>query len=509
MLRAPRPEALAVCLLAATLALAARWVWAPGWEGPAFRPRPDALEYAASAQGLAQGSGYFLQVGPYRVRPRYPPGWPLTLAPAAAAGVGGRDLWRVTGVFGALQAALLAGLAWLSVAVLAGGGARAGAVRVAAAAAGLAAGATWALGPMAVKAGRTLLADEPAAFAATLALAAVTCGLLVRAPGRRSLFLCGLGGVAAGFAAVLRPPAGALLVPSLAVLVLAGLRLRGLRPTLGRLAALAAGSLVFPAVASATLLACGLPAWPWTAYALWIPGRYRHLHDTFGLRFALAGNPDLARVPGLGGVPHLRLAAEVLLGLPGLRAHQTLGLAWPLAGWAALLVLAVLARRRDAQLRGVAWVAAAGLAWALAHTVLYGLYFFPAARFFLPPLAVAAVALATAGGSLLAGRRAVSRLVGASLLALLAGSVVWGFLALRAEPRPDLSPSRTRAAFAHWAALSDAERAAGPVPFDPLEAQALGLLDPETVHGIRAWGRLPPTVQVRRLRRLGAIPQTK
>ncbi len=509
MLRLPRWERLGVCLAAGALALAARWVWAPGWEGPSFRPRPDALEYAAAAQALAEGTGYFLQVGPYRARPRYAPGWPLILAPAAAAGVDGRELWRVTGLFGALQAALLAGLAWAAVRRLAGTRDGGGSARFAATAAGLAAGAAWALGPMAVKTGRTLLADEPAAFAATLALAAAACGLLAPAPGRRWVPACLVGGLAAGLAAALRPPAGALLVPPLALLVLAGLRLRGTATVLRRLALLASGVLVVPAICSAVLLASGLPAWPWTAYALWIPGRYGDLRDTFGLRFALRGNPDLASLPGLGGLPHVRIAETVLLGLPGLGAHQTLGLLWPLAGWAALLLLPVIARRRGREARAVAWSAAAGGAWAIGHVLLYSLYFFPAARFFLPPLAVAALALAVAGGWLLSHRAAGLRLLGGLCLALLAGSVAWGFLALREEPRPELAPSPTRTAFAGWLALPDADRAGRRLPFDPVEAQALGLLDPETVSRIEEWGELPPTIEVRRLRMAGQIPRTR
>jgi len=502
----------ATVVLACTLALAARWHWAPGWEGPSFRPRPDALEYAASAQALARGDGFHLQVGPYRVRPRYAPGWPMMLAPAAAAGVAGESLWRVTGLFGALQSVLLTALAWWGVGV-AGGRSQEGTSgatpRLVALAAGLVTGAAWALGPMAVKTGRTLLSDEPAAFAATAAFAACGYGLLAAGSGRRATIACLGGGLATGLAAALRPPAGVLLLPPLVLLSLGGLHLRGLGPTLRLLAALAAGALVFPAATCAVLVASGLPAWPWTAYDLWIPGRYGDLRDTFGLRFALEGNPDLASLPGLGGMPHLEIAARVLLGLPGLGSHQTLGLLWPVAGWVALLLLPVLARRRGLDARPVVWLVAAGAAWTLAHAGLYGLYFSPAARFFLPPLAVAALALAVAGGWMLSGASRPARWVGAACLALLAGSVLWGFLALRSEPHPDLPPTDTRAAFARWIALPDAERVTRRLPFDPVEAQALDLLDRGTADGIHEWGELPPTVQVRRLRMAGEIPRPR
>src|SRR5260370_16956850 len=85
--------AAALVLLVAPLALAARWRWAAAADGRQLRPRPDALEYAAAAQAIAAEGRYYLQVGPYRVRPRYPPGWPLVLAGAVRLGLPGDRLW--------------------------------------------------------------------------------------------------------------------------------------------------------------------------------------------------------------------------------------------------------------------------------------------------------------------------------------------------------------------------------------------------------------------------------
>src|ERR1700694_5879364 len=103
--------AAAVVVRVAPLALAARWRWAETPDGRQLRPRPDALEYAAAAQAIATEGRYYLQVGLYRVRPRYPPGWPMVLAVAVRLGIAGDQLWRVAGVFGAGLASVLALLA--------------------------------------------------------------------------------------------------------------------------------------------------------------------------------------------------------------------------------------------------------------------------------------------------------------------------------------------------------------------------------------------------------------
>ena len=388
-------------------------------------------------------------------------------------------------------------------------------LRAAAAAAGLAAGAAWALAPMMVKAGRTLLSDEPAAFAATAGLGATAWGFFApRRSGRTAVLACAAGGLAAGAAAALRPPSGAILALPLVLLACGAGRLRGWGATARRSIPWLATAAFFPAASSAVLLASGEAPWPWTAYDLWIPGRYASLRDTFGLRFALEGDPHLSSVlPGLRGMSNLELAARTLLGLPMRLPHQTAGLLWPAVGWAAGLWLAVAGWRRarprgghgDAA-EGAGWIAGAVVAWVLGHGVLYALYFFPAPRFYMPPLAVPAVALAIGGGVLLARAGWVPGIAGGLVLLLFAGSLVHGFGALRREPAPEVPVSDTREAFARWLDLSSAERARRPVPFDPVEAQALGLLDPATVERIGAWGELPPTIQVRRLRGRGLLP---
>jgi 4-amino-4-deoxy-L-arabinose transferase-like glycosyltransferase len=95
----------------------------------AQQPFPDALEYADSARSLARGDGFFTHVHQgSRQPPRYPPGYPLALAPFAAAGSYPRDVqlgakayamfyvlvavvaaWTLGGPLAAIFAALLVG----------------------------------------------------------------------------------------------------------------------------------------------------------------------------------------------------------------------------------------------------------------------------------------------------------------------------------------------------------------------------------------------------------------
>ena len=484
------------------VAIFARWQGAIEATGPWFQPRPDALEYAASAQAIAQTGRVFLQVGPYRVPPRYPPGWPLLLAATLRAGVSAVDLWRVTALFGAALAALLAIVTARAVAALTPDSPGPWPF-----VAGLAAGWIWAIAPIAVGVGRTLLSDEPTALVAIAALLATAAALLADggAP------VTALGGFCLGLTASLRPVAAVLLAPPLAVLLIGGiggiggLRLRGLRPTLARAAAWGLGAAVFPALTVWLLSRSGLPAWEWSAgYRFWVPEYCARLADTFNLRYAVT--PDASFPIGQGGRPlsHLGIAARVLLGLPGLRARNYLGLFWPLAGWLAAVPLCFLARSRPVSDR-LPWLAAALLLWTLGHVAVFSLYFYPAARFYLVPLALCVFLLATACGVFLA-RPGWGRGAAGVVLALALGLTLYEHRAMRGEVTPEPQNERTWSRFARWRERSDAERAARVVPFDPVHAQALGLLPPEVVDSVHSWGELPDTAHVRRLRAAGRIP---
>jgi hypothetical protein len=565
----------ALLVLVAGVALAARWRWAAVPDGRQLRPRPDALEYAAAAQAIAAEGRYLLQVGPYRVRPRYPPGWPMVLAGAVRLGVPGEELWRVSGLFGAGLACLLALAAAGAVRRL--GAAREGEGPAAAAgalAAGALAGMGWALAPLAAAVGRVALADEAAAFVAALSTIATCLACIGPAPGRsepkepepgaseagdrfmaapgsRSAAGSGgrlaaevspgrlaaaLGGLAFGLLAGIRPASAALFAPAVLVFAVYAWRARGVpgmggraagprrgrRRELWRRAALwAAGAAVAPLLIVILLWRSGLAPWHWSGYAFWAPRWYADAGATFNIRYALRGNDDFARGGNDRPIPNLRFYAQVLLGLPGLEPASYLGLYWPaaglLAGW-----LALWRRRRRHPSAAAALLASAALLGT--HLVFYSLYFFPAPRFLLAPLALPLLGAGVACGlgiassapgpapaqapALAAPRRPRrwTRPAACLAAAALAGAILAGFLAFRAQAPAALYPDRdVRAAFAAWRRLPEEERARGQVPFDPLEAQALGLLPPSVTRRIRAWGELPPTVHVKRLRALGVI----
>jgi len=566
--------AAALVLLVAPLALAARWRWAAAADGRQLRPRPDALEYAAAAQAIAAEGRYYLQVGPYRVRPRYPPGWPLVLAGAVRLGVPGDRLWMVTGLFGAGLSCLLALAAASAVWRL--GGQAGGRAAGGAFAAGLVAGAGWALAPAAVAVGRVALADEPAASVAALfvlgtALAARTRadpseyrppdegrpkpsgpaadaaapGKLVStaastgrppygrpasggwaAGGRAG---AALGGVSFGLLAAMRPASALLLAPAAVVFAAYAWRSHGARGLLRRAVPWGAGAAVVPLVVAGLLWRSQLPPWQWSGYGFWVPRWYADAGTTFNLRYALHGNADFPRGSGGRPISHLRFYAQVLLGWPGLAPDSYLGLGWPALGWAAGLLLAWRQRRHPAVAAGTL---AAGAVIA-AHLAFYSLYFFPAARFLLAPLALPLAGAAVACGLGIAGPRAApaparasqaagspadqpprpaaaaslaAGLAGAAGAAGLAAAVAAGFLAFTAVRSGIFPDSDARAAFAAWRQLPETARAASTMPFDPVEAQALGLLPPAVLRQLGAWGALPATVHVRRLRGLGIIP---
>ncbi len=543
---------LALGVVIVPLALAVRWGGDAELKGSRFHPWPDTVEYAAEAQSLARSGQVYLQIGPYRVRPRFPPGWPLLLVPAVRLGMEGQNLWRITGVFGALLAWLLGGVAAWTTAKLGphpsqtltpgpspdpsplphrergeiageissfspsspgeggregsgeegrgdegSGGGRAQVWSLPPLLAGLLAGCLWALAPLAVDLGQTLMSDEPTALVCLLGLLLAGFAFLRRQT-RGDWALALAGGIAFGLAATMRSIVAVLMLAPIAAFLLGGLRRK---PLLPRLLAWGLGAALFPALTMLILARSGWPVWQWSGYGFWMPGRYEHLTDTFALRYAF--QPDTAFPQESQPISHLELAARVLLGIPGLRIIRYLGRLWPIAGWLAGIPLYRIARRRYPETAG--WTALGLLLWTLGHVVVFSVYFYPSARFYLAPLALCLVLLATACGVGLAWPDRRIKLAAGLATLLVAALAVQGFLAFRREPPPNVELGRTRARFAKWLAKGDEWRSQRTMPFDPVHAQALGLLTPEVVSQVHAWGELPDTVHVRRLRANGYL----
>jgi hypothetical protein len=276
---------LLLALVVVPLALATRWYGGDGIKGARFHPRPDSLEYAAMAQSLAGSGQVYLQIGPHRVRPRYPPGWPLVLAPVVKLGVDGEALWKVTGLFGAGLAWFLGVLAAWATTTLSG---RAGPPALAA---GLLAGAGWALTPIAVSLGQTLMSDEPATLVSLLGLV-LTAVAFLRKEG--NLAAAAGGGLTLGLAVGMRTVNLALLAPPVLVFLAAGARRLGFGAMLRRGMAWTAGGLIIPALIAVVLLRSDLPAWEWSGYRFWVPERFEELTDAFHPRYALTPDKDFS-----------------------------------------------------------------------------------------------------------------------------------------------------------------------------------------------------------------------
>jgi hypothetical protein len=363
--------------------------------------------------------------------------------------------------------------------------------------AGLLAGCVWAFAPIAVGLGQTLMSDEPTAL---VSLAGLLLAGLAFLGDRRPLPLALAGGLAFGLAASMRSVVAALMLLPILFFLIGAIRRLGFRAALPRALAWAAGALVLPALTAWIVTRSGLQPWEWSGYRFWMPNRFDHWTSTFNLRFAL--QPDTAFRQEIEGRPlsHLELALRIFLGIPGLRPHHYLGLLWPTAGWLAAIPLVRLARRHQPEL--ATWAAPGLLLWTLAHLAIFSLYFYPSSRFYLAPLALCLVLFATLCGVLWDRSRGTALAAALLVTALTA----WTFVQFQREPLPDLDTRRTRAKLTRWLELGDARRQGRVMPFDPVHAQALGLLTPEVVARVRVWGELPDTVEVRRLRMNGFLP---
>jgi hypothetical protein len=469
---------LAICTVV-TLGLVARWDWANRGEGAAFQPRPDALEYAASAQSLAQSGRFLLQVGPVQAPPHYSPGWPLVLAALSYLGVQPSVLWRATGLVGVALALLLgASSLWLVKTTALASSSTEAPRWWASLLAGTVAAVIWALAPPAVDAGKSLMSDEPAVFTGLLAVALSAAVVLGRA---RSVWYIG-SGFAWALLTAIRPIEGVLLgSPMLGLLAVND------RPSLGTtvktLLLLVTGSLPVVVLVAIVLVRSGSPAWQWTNYDYWNPG-------------------GVVLFPG--GFPSAGEVVRAVVGWPGDAPGWDLGPVWPFFGW--LTAAWVITRKRVPMRDPLRAACLMALLWTGVRVAVFAAYFYAAPRFLLAGYAsVLTLASALVGIWFLRSRRKwAPSLVAAALVTVTGWSLALYCVSLPRRLPPSEHLFRR---FNRWIALDDDERVGREMPFDPLVAQAMGLLDPATVTQIHEWGTLPSTFHVRRLRRRRLLPQ--
>ena len=489
------PAVAALLILGMLAAPAVRWWPGPNRPGPAFLPRPDALEYVAGAQAVAQEGRYFLQVGDARVRPRYPPGYPILLALVLRAGVPPERLWMVSGAFDGLLVLVLGGGA--AVAVMFAGRRLGIPLRSARSGAGLAVvmvAATVVPGDSRLTWGRLVQSDSAATVFVLAALALLLVALERRERSRPAELALGFAGLLYGLGWVTRPIEALLALPSALVLLLP--QLRGPR--------IAWSALFWPGAGVALAL---LPTWvvlirsdldplQWSGYRFWQP------RDVFfAWRYALEGNPRLTW-PQARPRSHVAFAVATLLGLK-VQLELLFGHLWPTLQVAAFGLFAGLARRAGRRLASsvaAAVAASAGLLVA-GHVAFFSFYFFPAARFFLAPaLAIAATAATLAGVGWARGGRA--RLA-AGLLAALTVVPAFAFAPRLVRSEADDSPALRRRVTRdvhRWLRMDATLRATRKLRFDPVEAQALGLLPRDVVERVGAdWGELRMSEQVAQL----------
>lgn len=462
--------------------------------GETFVPWPDAVEYVAGAQTIADQGRFFLQLGAFEVRPRYAPGLSMLLALPLALGVEATDLWRYKAALGSLLAGLL-GVSVASVLVFRGHSANLGLVF------GLFATLFWLILPINLFQASMILADEVAALLlfSGLALLAVAQIKKSSSPG-----VAAMAGLALGTVAITRFVGLLLLIPSV-VLVIAACWHEIDRRRLGRILVIAGVASLLPILAAAWLLhSSGFPPFELTAYRFWVEKYFSHWQQTFNLDYALQGHAR-SGLPGGEVQPHLHFGAEVLLGLPSVRSWDAFGKLWPAMAWLCGLVWLVKQRVVPAKRTRTLLMAAALGAVPIGHLIFFSLYAFLSGRFYGAPLLICALVFWTAIAEL-TRRGKGSRLLAALILSV----TVWGIFEtvgrapLTLADLPNPNPT-VLAAYRTWLGQSDLSRQSSEMPFDPLRVQALGGFKAAEVARIHLWGRLPMIEHTRRLSRHGLL----
>ena len=479
--------------------LTVRWGFLDDSSGRDFHPFPDTQEYAALAHEFADSGEFTLHVGPHQARSRYSPGWPLLLSVAVLFGLRGEELLWIAGPVSCLVALVMA---WIALTVwrrlL---DPRQEHPRLGLAAAAIA-GIGWVLSPMSVDLSRNLMSDQAGALFANLGL--FLLGLTCLDSQRRPWLLLSAGSASA-VAIAIRPAYFWLGLGPALCLVLALLLARGLREFAIRGSLITLGMTPVVALVFAVLVNSGHNPWAWTYYEFWSPHLFANLGYVFNTDYAWYGSPEypLRRTVQIG---HLEIALRTFLGQcfdPDAWSNTGLGNYWPPLAWIAGLWLARRAWRAH-RLAILPIVALVG--WFAGHIVLHSLYFFPGPRYYCAPLAWAWVFVALAAVTLFKNKRIRPLLYGTGVVvAVLVTAGLSQVLVLengRTSPRNVVVEHRLE----EWRQLDDTARAGRIMPFDPVQAQALGLLTPRVRETIGAWGRVPlNTSQMRRLAAIGEL----
>ena len=489
----------AIALLALVLAL--RWGPLAGNWGEQLTPWPDAAEHVAGAQAIAESGNYFLQLGPWRVQPRYPPGFSLLLAPALRAGLPGDQAWRLGALFEWGIVLLLAvGTMALTrrFAPLADPGRRRRAGRWA----GAGAAATWLLSPIAATQGSFVVSDQPTLLVVLLGGLAMARGAAGQTPAASLWWAAS--GLLIGLAAAMRVIEGVITLVALAPVVWVFARRAGGRRAAAALPSFVAAAAI-PAALTCWLLArTGFAPTRWSTYAIWEPwssysfGRmFRWLHLTHGSLWVVDAE-GVSR-----GLPNGRVVTQVLAGWPGLSEFHYVGFLWPALGAAAAVWGARALRRIEPGLGP--WCLALGL-YVVLHLATALFFVWPLPRLLLGVFLIQTLAFwAAVAAAFARGEKALRPIAFLAALAVLTSGVA--LLVGRAQGYApfDEENQATRRAVADWLARQPDASPRDKVPFDSVRAHALGLLSADQLARVSVWGSLRESWHFGVLRRHGFV----
>ena len=479
------------------LALWRRWAEAGTTWGANFQPRPDSLEYAALAHSIAHFDDYFLQIGDLQLPPRYPPGWPLLLSAAVRMGVPGEQLWWLTSGFSALTAVLIAVYVFSSRKFLfQGNDSFTDTIFFLTA---IAAGLVWCFAPLPHFMGQTLLSDPAANVISLIIFALVIKSLFASRNTISRPVIALLTGSLLGCLMAVRQAPALLIGPPLLILITYVSIQQGFRNILPALASgllgLVASILLVQEMTNTHFL-------HWSeGYSFWVPHWYTNIQDTFNLKYALEGNTELIN-QNRGS--HFLYGMKILAGIrePNNWNISYIGLLWPLLGWFWLIWM--ISRRTWQTSPLVLLISGSIVIWALITLIFYALYFYPAPRFYITIQALSVILLGiSAAWSFIHGHKITRCLILVTMLTILVNTFVLGNWL--PQVRDHVQPDQLAAAVDKWIKTDEADRKITSTGFDPIVAQALGLLHPETIKHLNEWGQLPRTAHTARLLAKGLL----